>query len=655
VKTVRIRIEGSAERGYLVQLRTGDDGEPVVDDPSEEIPADLDVAAAPAVLGGADLQTAVREFVHDTPESAEFPAIGAHLGSLLLRGSVGQEWDSLRLQNGDGLRTLLEIEDDDLQAIPWEIVYRGGVRLFIDSKLAFARVHKLRPDDTQELVPLRLLVVEGPQDEAEDTLGAGAEIRGIKSTLPAFKGRVDAEFIRNPTREELIKALQRVRPHVFHFIGHGLLEGKEPALKVGGWSLTRQFVLESLRPMPRVAVLNACRTGDDAGPDPLSVEGVHKLTDAFLAGGAAAAIGMQGDVRGSAARLFGTGFYDALAKNLPVDEAVTAARKNMVDFTDNAQARDWCLPSLTLAVVPEHVLPLEYGRGISEAEQEYIENNLFGLIGCFVDRMPIRWELAQVADPDDQRPARVVRIIGETDSGKTWLVHWIRTRCALRGRRVMYVDFTETDNLDFVEALKTVCETSEDISSLATGTNEAFERFLFDLGFLVNGTIPPDEMAGDPPPISDRLRLGGDNEKLIFRSFRTALEAAAGDDQLILIFDHVDGIRDDEFRTRIFDHVIAPLSRGEPPNVRLIVVLSTEQQSKYWPSEAETVGRKVEVKLFDLEEYAAVAEEFIVALGKYDDSRSEGLITQLTDWAHPPVKPVELLTIRDIVRGRSSS
>ena len=102
------------------------------------------------------------------------------------------------------------------------------------------------------------------------------------------------------------------------------------------WLLTSQYVRDLLRPAPRVAVMNACRSGE--------VADVRSLTEAFLAGGTAAVLGMQGDIRGTSAAKFGGELYQALAEGKQIDEAVTRARQDLYVAVGVAlQGRDWFL------------------------------------------------------------------------------------------------------------------------------------------------------------------------------------------------------------------------------------------------------------------------------------------------------------------------
>jgi hypothetical protein len=660
VHTIRIRVEAKPAGGYRVRLLSGAEGNPTGDEPTEDLPADLDRAAAPAALPKGAVAKAVQIFLRDNEEEPEFVPIGEFLGSLLLPGKVGERWDELRhAHSQQGLRTVLEVEPDELRPIPWELIRRNRLRLFIDQEAPWLRAHGLQPDESQELVPLRLLVVEGERDsdlctatERDGKLGTAAELRGIKAALPAFKGRIDAFFLREPTPAQLEDAVKTIRPHIFHFLGHGMPDPAtgEPGLRIRGWpaTLTAQYVGESLKPMPRLAVLNACRSGVGVTPgQSLSPSQIRTLAEAFLDYGAAAVVGMQGDVRGSAAGLFGAGLYGALAAGQPVDQAVASARRRVDAGGGNPNARNWALPSLTARVCPEQVLPL--ACGISEADQRLVEDELFEPIKLFVDRTEARAKLAGAADPDDGPPERVVLIVGHMGAGKTWLVNWIRTRCAFRGRRVRYVDFRDKKNLDFIDALTVIRDTSEDVPSLAVPAARAFCLFNYELGFLVNGEIPvepPGEVPCDPPELPRDRRFGQTGE-LILESFRTALGAATAHAPLLLIFDHVDAIKSD-FETWIYPHLIARLDT-DLPNVRLIVVLSSEERANLWPSNARRVRTEVAADLIPPEEYCECAEELVLALFANVAKKHERVISTLTETVVERWEPKLLQELEGIV------
>ena len=607
MKTVRIRVEASTGGGYVVRLIAGGEGAADHDAVSASIPADLDVTGAPDVLSKGAVDEAVRAFITENEESNDFASIGEYLGGLLLRDEVGERWTELREQNAEGLLTLLDIDPPHLRLIPWELMSRDQGRLFLDETAVFARADKLRADEAQELVPLRVLVVEGRRD---DGIGTATEMRGIKSALPDFRGRIDAEFLCEPTRDELTSAFRRVRPHILHFMGHGVRDPatKQVALQVGEWSLTRQYIMDSfLSPSPRLVVLNACRSGE--------VDDVRSLTEALLARGAAAVVAMQGDVRGEAAGRFGSELYRGLATGKRVDQAVAGARRAVLIEGGNDQARDWCLASLTLRVPPDQVLPLVYC--ISEDERELVERDLFEPIKLLVDRTEQRWKLAEAADPDEGSPERLVLLVGDIRLGKTALVTWIRMRCALRGRRVRYVSFKGEDNLNFVHALRVIEETPDDVASLA-GPADAFDRFNYDVEFLVKGKIPPEPSGALPrtfPKIPRTLLLGGGNDERILESFRDALRKTTEKRPLMLVLDDIGMIGKSDFQTWFYPHLIQRIADGDPSNVRLLIVLSHDDKRDYWPSES-TLGKEVEVGLIPVSDYEMCAEDLILALGQ---------------------------------------
>lgn len=146
----------------------------------------------------------------------------------------------------------------------------------------------------------------------------------------------------------------------------------------------------------------------------------------------------------------------------------------------------------------------------------------------------------------------------------------------------------------------------------------------------------------------DRLQLGGENEMKVFESFRAALEAATATDPLLLIFDHVDSVLKTDFQTRIVRHLIVPLAGAQPPNVRLIVVLSNDQLRSHWPSDVGELGTTIKVKWFESGDFEACAEDVVLAMGK-ELSKYKAFIEQLTSVWEPPISPKELRTLAGIV------
>ncbi len=642
--------------GYLVALFQEDDSggwpaEPLV---SSTIPADLCPSMAPAEIGQGTVDEQIRRYVQDNRQSGAFDHIGGYLTGLVLRGDVGARWDKIRRSHPEGLRTLLRIEPPNLRLLPWEIMGQDE-HLFVNPTSLFMRVQELDQDATQQLVPIRVLVVEGKRD---DQLGTLDEVRAIKLALPGFEGRVEAEFLTEPSEVELKATYDRLTPDIFHFIGHGTrVPGtNEAALRVFNrsagkyWLLTSQYVRSLLRPSPRVAVMNACRSGD--------VADVRSLTEAFLSGGTAAVIGMQGDIRGQAAAKFGGTLYQALARGEMIDKAVTSARQAVFIAVGVAmQGRDWFLPSLTLRVRPEQVLPIT--SAISEQEWRRAESRLRlkDVIQVFVDRVDERYKLAMGVDPDvGTDPGRLLVVTGDFLTGKSCLLHWIRRRCALRGRRVKYVNFRVGERRDLVKALCEIRDTPEDLPSLGESAARAFDRFNYDLPYLASGHLPV-EPAGevphaDDPPVPDSLQPGA--VTLVDRtleSFRDALGAATAESPLVLILDQLDGLLLSTFQQDLFPGLIRRVAdEDDIPNLRLVVALTTEQVRDYWPADDLGIGEWINVDLCKPEEYESLAEDVVLALGRDFREEHKDLIAAVKPFihAHAPWKIKELMVVRDL-------
>ncbi|MFD0204844.1 MULTISPECIES: CHAT domain-containing protein [Saccharothrix] len=611
--------QGGQGAEYRVDLYLGDDGvwppEPTA---SDTVAADLDVGALPAaVAGGAAVPEAVVGFLHASPESQAFSDLGVHLGRLLLPPKVREHWSR------PGVRRTFLCLDPELRRLPWEVA-RAPHALFVQPDHPFVRVHRRVPGDEPiaDSLPIRVLVVRGDDD---DDIGARDEVREIKRVVGGAPGRIEAEFLSRPTESDLKSAYQRVRPHVLHFIGHGTRKAStgQPALRIvppgrEAWLLTPTYIADLLsRPAPRLAILNACRSGETAD--------AVALTDVFLESGAAAVVGMQGDIRGTAAALFGGSLYRSLLANEPVDRAVTTAREAVYADTGVSDgARDWILPSLTSRVRPDDVLPDLSATG---ARAMRIEQQFEKEVGAFVNRVHERHKLLKGVDPGAGEPVeRLLLVVGESQVGKTRLLNWLRRRCAVRGRRVKYVSFDRPNpvdvlgdrptRFDFLEVLYAIRDVAEDLPNPPEGVTSAFDRFNHDVLHLAEGRLPPDPPVPTPEPARWPRLTGGTSHHVAatFESFRACLGRAAQPEPLLLVFDHVGNVLDSAFRQQLYDHLIRHIADGELPNLSLVVVMTNEQFATHWPERGG--GTRVDLDCIEAEEFRALAEDVVLAVGR---------------------------------------
>ncbi len=150
----------------------------------------------------------------------------------------------------------------------------------------------------------------------------------------------------------------RVGPwHIFHFIGHGGFDSNadeglialEDESGKAHFLNARQFgrLLADHRPL-RLAILNSCEGGRGTARD------IFSSTAATLVRhGIPAVLAMQYEITDRAAIEFSRAFYDALADGMPVDTAVSEARKAISIGVENSV--EWGTPVLYMGT-PDGIL-----------------------------------------------------------------------------------------------------------------------------------------------------------------------------------------------------------------------------------------------------------------------------------------------------------
>ncbi|MFI9325085.1 hypothetical protein ACIGXI_35640 [Kitasatospora aureofaciens] len=166
---------------------------------------------------------------------------GDRLLTLLTPGAVGELWAQVGAKAWeedaptDPVRLSIEITTDDLRLLPWELLRDHGIWLFHDPRFLGSRRHARRPGEERaddrpdqgqqqavpaELGPLRvLLVVCNPADR---TNLADQERARVGAALGASPGRADIQVLEGPVRPKLFDEVRGWRPHILHFIGHGM-------------------------------------------------------------------------------------------------------------------------------------------------------------------------------------------------------------------------------------------------------------------------------------------------------------------------------------------------------------------------------------------------------------------------------------------------
>jgi hypothetical protein len=702
VVVLRISMSVTLAGGYRVELLVDDGASGWEQAPraSADLPGDLAVGAPPVDPEGKPISSArARElFLSPTTPEKGIEAVGRYLFQLLDAAPVGQE--VRKILKRDPLvpardrpkhLVLLEIHPPEIAALPWELLFGDEGWLFRDAGIVFARGgvdHGFK--EATRRWPLKALVVVGCKQA--ETIGWKDEVLAIQAAFRAFGHFGDLEILQRPTESELIDAYGQIAPDVLHFIGHG---GGElfcwSDAQSRRWPLSPTRILEILKEKgaPRVAFLNACRSSEGALAAAAQAK-TWSITDAFLKGGTRAVVGMQADIPGAAAAAFAKAFYEALlgkgnvVEGRLVHEAVAAAR---VAMDRSAAPRcEWALPTLSLLVRPEYVLPIDFGVPTS-FEKERTQTHEFRELVKFVDRRLERRSLrrsldgeAPAAPPGQAATSSSLLVLeGRSGVGKSMLVHWAMEHCSHRGIRHTCLDLRHAKTHDLVGVLRLIRDGSAErdppsvLRSGFSSQREAFSRFNRDLNWILSGkgNKPPDE---PPPAFEEDLGLPLEGAKPLdddaiprmFASFRAALQAAAAEQPVLVTLDQfgklVPGPAGEYLRRHLFDAVAKNAVKG----VRMIVVVTPDERGdgpgKIDLDAISPALQRVEVRPFGSADFEELAREYVVArygevTGKAAEARERIIRLFAQELKRPEILPADLLSLvatLDILVGRSS-
>ncbi|MBI3362747.1 MAG: CHAT domain-containing protein [Chloroflexi bacterium] len=343
---VDIRAENSQEVGrYPVSIETtaGDASDTLLLDPADES-FQNDLAA---IESG------------KTPEDF-FLKFGERLFTALMPDPVAATFRAaLGRARGESkrLRVRLRLRPPELSALPWEYLYDPQQDLFlaISSNTVLSRYVVNAPafaEPTAVTPPLRLLVAFASPSELPP-LDIEKEREWVtKATQRAADAkRLELHFVDHLTTPALRSALRDVRPHIFHFVGHGEFdEGHGYLIFEDDYQDAQRIRDRTLReffedaPDTKLVVLNACNGATSAAGQAIS-----GLAPFLVQRGLPAVVAMRYPVPDRAALVFAREFYEALTQETPtgIDVAAAAGRRAIYqDFSPDR--RDWGVPNVYL-------------------------------------------------------------------------------------------------------------------------------------------------------------------------------------------------------------------------------------------------------------------------------------------------------------------
>ncbi len=292
----------------------------------------------------------------------------------------------------------------ELAALPWEFMLLpvdsgvGPLRLCSDARLALVRLVGLdQAPRSLNLKPgekLRIgLAVAAPDFWLEQDLGPVAYQdvdQALKALEAAFPQKISYLPMARPATPDAICALLEQKPHLFHFIGHGELNPAEPSgtlylvdtpgseIRYNGVQFAGLFDVHQ----PGVVVMQSCESAAALPDTPYSGAAAR-----LAAAGVPAVVAMQYKISNLAAGEFARKFYEFLARGVPVDRAVQAARDTLTRFSGSL-TRSYATPALFLrtrsaSFFTRQVSPLAESLyalpGLAEARQNLVDAYLDAL------------------------------------------------------------------------------------------------------------------------------------------------------------------------------------------------------------------------------------------------------------------------------------
>ncbi|MBE9220422.1 CHAT domain-containing protein [Dolichospermum flos-aquae] len=305
-------------------------------------------------------------------------SLGIKLWQWVFDGVILSSWERSRgMATGQKrqLRFRLEIRDPDLIALPWEIMQpQAGQRaISLTQDILFSRTSNeveplshLRTDKA-----LNILVVLG----CDHKLQLDQEASLLKNILlkdrPA--GKTASEYapctmktLIQPTRTELIQELETKAYNVLFYGGHGLPDPDGGLLflatgdNINGIELAHVLTRTGVK----LGVFNACWGARPAAINHQAIP-ASSLAEVLIRHGVPAVLGMRDEITDAESHSFIKAFAEALRRGKSIDEAVAAARQELLTLYKFNQPA-WTLPVLYLHPDFDGELIKSVDEGITE-------------------------------------------------------------------------------------------------------------------------------------------------------------------------------------------------------------------------------------------------------------------------------------------------
>ncbi|MEU8607581.1 CHAT domain-containing protein [Actinoplanes sp. NPDC048791] len=527
---------------------------------------------------------------------------------------------------------VLDVEAAELRRLPWELLrVRPSKRMIFADETCPAVRARLPYAVTPAGVPTPVHVLLVVGDPTDSRINAQQEIDAVYAGVCELPACWQVDVLSGPSAPELKAAFADIKPHVLHFIGHGVDDEGVPALGVvspvdGEWALTADFVVNALGQAqpPCLVVLNACRTAGDAEPAGEGLDAAWGVAEAFLDIDAGAVVTMQGDVASEAAVVFSKGLYRSLVRGRSLPGAVATARNDMA-FDPRLRPRDWALPVLTARVDPANALNVV--RHVEPDEAVRREPKVFDDVRWMVDRSAERRRLLRWLDgAGDDAAVGVVGVMGGERVGKSLIALACVLVGRMRGMPVAYVDLRRRGgHLDWVGFMTAVVEAAvTGAGPVAVVPAERFRTHLEKVAAEMTAGLP-----GRPAvsTITDSVMpprrtgpLGPDDYyRVAFEGFDAFVDEVAGERPLLVVVDHVDQLQEQK---PIVRWLIAPAAAAKSERIRIAVVGRENDLDLVLPGTVVDRTRDLHIAEFPPADIVRLAHEYCVRIQRRDDYRT---------------------------------
>lgn len=293
----------------------------------------------------------------DSYSSRLMQTLGVELSQWIFDGAIRlafSQSQGIAIGQNRPLRIRLDIRDTRLIPLPWEIMQpqTGKSAIGLNSQVLFSRTS----NDVETLMPLQLdralnvLLVLG--DDRSTPLSLNREVQLLQDLDPRRGVPYKVYPLYQPSRSELLAALDSRRYNLFFYGGHGMTapDGGRLCLRAGDFLSGTELAQSLVRNQIALAVFNTCwgaQLDYEQNPSTGHLEAIPRssLAETLIHQGVPAVLGMRDVIADEEALSFIQRFMQALRDQCQIDEAVTIARQHLVGLYGFNQP-SWTLPVL---------------------------------------------------------------------------------------------------------------------------------------------------------------------------------------------------------------------------------------------------------------------------------------------------------------------